>query len=423
MSESDRSGEAVLARVRELPGGPELLRTVAGREDAELIGGATRDLLLARNPRELDVLVESDAEQLARELAAALAGEASTHERFATAFVSWNAGRIDIATRRAESYPAPGALPEVRAGSPTEDLQRRDFTVNTIAVGLAGARAGRLRAAPDALDDLRGGRLRVLHEQSFVDDPTRLLRLARYRARLGFIAEQHTAELAADALRAGVLRTVSAARIGAELRLALGEEEPVAALASLDELGVLAALDPPLRLCAQLATRGVAALPADGRRDLLLLACLLASIRSDAAAERQAAMRAFLDDLEFAAGDRDRAIRAALLAPGLVESLAAAHTASQLREAVRGAPLEAIALAAALDEREPPAPAASGARRWLEELRHVHLQISGDDLLAAGLAPGPEIGRRLDAVLDMRLDGELDDAPQAQLRAALRVVA
>jgi tRNA nucleotidyltransferase (CCA-adding enzyme) len=426
VSDAEHSGEALLDRVRELPGGAQLLSAVAAREDAELVGGATRDLLLERDPRELDVLVEAGAEQLARELAAALGGGEPTsagvqlgaHERFGTALVSWPAGRIDIATRRAESYPAPGALPEVRAGSAEEDLQRRDFTVNAIAVGLAGAIAGRVRAAPGALDDLRAGRLRVLHERSFIDDPTRLLRLARYRARLRFEAEQRTAQLASEALRAGALGSVSSARVGAELRLALGEDDPVAALSSLAQLGVLGALEPPVRFAAPVAERGLAALPADGRRDLLVLASLLVSVDGGSAHERKAAMSGFLDALEFTASDRDRAVRAALAAPGLQRRLAQELTPSALRAAVHGVPLEGIALAAALEEQ---GPSAAAAQRWLRELRHVKLQINGDDLLAAGIARGPEVGRRLEAVLNMRLDGRLDDSPQAQLQAALEV--
>jgi tRNA nucleotidyltransferase (CCA-adding enzyme) len=431
VSRTGDSGEAVLERVRELPGGGELLRVVADRGDAELIGGATRDLLLERAPRELDVLVAGDAEELAKALAGALSADShatarrdvqlSAHERFGTALVVWDGGRVDIATRRAESYASPGALPDVRPGTPEDDLRRRDFSVNAIAVALAGANAGRLRAAPEALEDLRAGRLRVLHERSFIDDPTRLLRLARYRARLGFEVEPHTAALAAEALEKGALGTVSPARLGAELRLALSEEEPLASLSSLAELGVLAALDPPLRFGETLARRGLAALPADGRRDLLLLASLLASIDCAGSDARQATMRAFLDRLEFGAAERDRAIAAALQSVPLLERLAAAGTPSQLRKAIGAAPPEAIALAGALDDDQDSGRAAAGARRWLAELRHVQLRISGDDLLAAGLAPGPEIGRRLGAVLDMRLDGALGDSPEAQLRAALEL--
>src|SRR5262249_35693987 len=162
-----------------LPGGSCLLELAAGRDDVELIGGATRDLLLGRSPRELDVVVDGDAARFAAELAARLpkapheeadpSREATVHERFGTALVRFQGGRIDLAARRSESYPAPGALPEVRAGTPEEDLARRDFTVNAIAVALGGPRAGIVRATPHALEDLACERLRVLHERSFLD--------------------------------------------------------------------------------------------------------------------------------------------------------------------------------------------------------------------------------------------------------------
>ncbi|HYB24907.1 MAG TPA: hypothetical protein VED41_13980, partial [Solirubrobacteraceae bacterium] len=218
-------GEEVLRALATRPGGPQLLALCEQREDVALVGGAVRDLLLGRAPRELDVVAGADAATLARQLADRLGARVSTHERFGTALVEWEAGRIDLATRRAESYAAPGALPEVRPGSVQEDLARRDFTVNAIAVALGGGQRGTLDSAEHALDDLASGRLRVLHERSFIDDPTRLWRLARYRARLRFQAEARTAQLAGAAVAAGALATVSGARVGAELRLALGEAD------------------------------------------------------------------------------------------------------------------------------------------------------------------------------------------------------
>jgi tRNA nucleotidyltransferase (CCA-adding enzyme) len=416
----------VLARLRELPGGSCLLELAAGRDDVELIGGATRDLLLGRSPRELDVVVDGDAARFAAELAARLpkaaeeeadpSRETTVHERFGTALVRFPGGRIDLAARRSESYPAPGALPAVRAGTPEEDLARRDFTVNAIAVALGGPRAGTVRATPHALEDLACERLRVLHERSFLDDPTRLLRLARYRARLGFEPEPRTGELAADALAVGALASISGARVGSELRLALGEADAVGALAALEELGVLRALPPRLDFDPALALRALELLPGDARADLELLACLLLGAVTRAG---EAPLLALLGELEFVAPDRDRAIGAATLAPTLLERLDGLESPSQLREAMHRATLEAVALAGALGEaRRRPGPAAA-ARRWLSELRHVRLRITGDDLLAAGIPTGPEIGQRLEAALDLRLDGKLDDSPDAQLRAAL----
>jgi tRNA nucleotidyltransferase (CCA-adding enzyme) len=434
------SGELVLDRLRGLPGGLQLLELAVERDDVELVGGAARDLLLGLTPRELDVVVASDAGSFALDLAGVLGlsdaeeldQEGSTppgassrgvatsvHERFGTAVVSWEAGRIDIARRRAESYPAPGALPEVRAGTPEQDLERRDFTVNAIAVGLGGPHKGALATVRHALEDLTAGRLRILHEGSFHDDPTRLLRLARYRARLGFEPELRTAELAAEALASGALATLSRARVGAELRLALAEPDALAALAAMDELGVLAALSPPFGFVESLARSALSMLPADGQPEVLLLACLLLAATASLGEAAESTIIDTLDEMEFTAPARDRALATALLGPGLVGRLDAAESASQVCKVVGGVPVETVALAGALaDQQQRPAGGAA-ARRWLDELRHVRLHITGDDLLAAGIPAGPEIGRRLQGALRRKLDGELADGREAELSAAM----
>ncbi len=418
-----RGGE-VLDALRSRPGGPELLALAEGRGDLALVGGAVRDLLLDRPPRELDVVVASDAATLAHELVALVdasaAGRASAtlHDRFGTAIVEWDGARVDIAQRRAETYPAPGALPDVRPGSVQEDLARRDFTVNAIAVTLGGPRAGELAAAAHALEDLDARQLRVLHTRSFIDDPTRLLRLARYRARLGFEPEPETAKLAASALQEGALMSVSRARLGAELRLALGERDAPAALDAMRELGVLAALPPGLRFERDLAERALALLPADGRPDLLLMAALLAHLTVMPAHDPEPVIFGILDEMEFTAADRERATRSALAAPTLVRAMTFAGRPSELRDALHAHTPEAIALAGALAGEDSPA-AAAAAREWFQHLRHVRLRITGDDLLAAGVAPGPQLGRRLSAALALKLDGEIQDGRAAELQAAL----
>jgi tRNA nucleotidyltransferase (CCA-adding enzyme) len=422
-----RGGE-VLDALRAQPGGPELLALAEGRADLALVGGAVRDLLLGRTPRELDVVVTADAATLARELVARIDASASAparatlHDRFGTAMIEWEGARVDLAERRAETYPAPGALPEVRPGSSEEDLARRDFTVNAIAVTLGGPRSGEIVAAAHALEDLDAGRLRVLHERSFLDDPTRLLRLARYRARLGFELEPETAALAAAALQEGALMSVSRARLGAELRLALAERGAPAALEQMSGLGVLAALAPGLRFERDLAQRALALLPADGRRDLLLMASLLAHLTVMPAQDPETAIFGILDEMEFTAADRERTMRSVLAAPALVSTMTLALKPSQLRAALHVHTPEAIALAAALAGESSPG-AAQAAREWFQRVRLVRLQITGDDVVGAGVAPGPEVGRRLEAALARKLDGELEDGREdgreAELRAAL----
>jgi tRNA nucleotidyltransferase (CCA-adding enzyme) len=414
------TGAQVLAELLGCPGGPELLALGQSREDLALVGGAVRDLLLGLVPRELDVVVTGEAAQMACELAGSVRRatsvepRATLHERFGTAVVEWEDARVDIAARRAETYPQPGSLPQVRPGTTEEDLGRRDFTVNAIVVPLGGPQAGELVHAEHALEDLTGARLRVLHDRSFLDDPTRLLRLARYNARLGFEPEPHTAALAEEALGTGALGTVSLARVGAELRLALGEANPVGAFSALDRLGVFAALEPRLRFDPELARRALALLPDDGRSDLMLIASLLLPVAIDPNEDPEPVMFELLDGCEFTASDRERVMRTALVAPALEREMELADLPSELHDVLFSHTIEAVALGGALGN------GASAARDWIERLRHVRLEITGEDLLAAGVPTGPEIGRRLSAVLARKLDGELDDGHQAELRAALR---
>jgi tRNA nucleotidyltransferase (CCA-adding enzyme) len=417
-------GAELLDALSALPGGPELLALGRGRAELALVGGAVRDLLLGRAPRELDVVVAEEVGSLVRELAARLdvsaAQPVSTtlHDRFGTALVQWDGARVDIAQRRTESYPAPGALPEVRPGTVHQDLARRDFTVNAVALALAGEHRGELVCAEHALEDLDARRLRVLHEQSFIDDPTRIMRLARYRARLGFQVEAHTSELAGQALLDGALMSVSRARLGAELRLALEESDAPGALESMSELGVLAALPPGLRFERELAERALALLPADARADLLLMAALLLHLTVMPGQDPEPVIYGILDELEFTAADRERTLRSVLAAPALVRTMTLAAKPSQLRDALSAHTPEAIALAGALGEQVSPS-AAESAREWFERLRGVRLRIDGDDLLAAGVPSGPQVGRRLAHALARKLDGELDDGRDAELRAAL----
>jgi tRNA nucleotidyltransferase (CCA-adding enzyme) len=424
------AGADVLRALGSQPGGPQMLRLGRGREDVALVGGAVRDLLLGRTPRELDVVVGRDAAAFAEELASSLGASTTLHGRFGTAVVEWEDGRIDVAQRRAEAYPAPGALPEVRPGTVQEDLRRRDFTVNAIAVALGGATVGELAYADHALEDLAAGRLRVLHERSFLEDPTRLLRLARYRARLRFEADAATAELAARAVADGALSTVSPARVGSELRLALRELDALLALEGMEDLGVLAALDPRLHFDGALARSALALLSLSDsgqglrpRAEVLLLAALLQPAAAAPEQPEGASLATLVNELEFAAGEQALVLAAAAHAQELAEALARTQRPSQIHRAASHASSEAVALAGALGERAGPplASAATAARQWLSQLRSIGLAITGEDLIVAGIPEGPDIGRRLEAALLRKLDGELGSGGrQAELEAALQ---
>ena len=394
-------GELV-EKLRGLPAARPLMSRLAGAAGVYLVGGAVRDLLLGGRPSDLDLVVEGDAARFAR----SLGGEARVHDRFGTSTITLDGRSYDVARARRERYAHPGALPDVEPASLAEDLQRRDFTVNAIAMALGGPRPGELSSAQGALEDLDARRLRVLHDTSFIDDPTRILRMVRYASRLGFAIDPHTRALLGGALAGQALQTVSGSRLGAELRLLAREPDPVRALECLHELGVDVALHPALaRSRPAVARRALELLAPDHRRDRLAIAAAALGVPVGE-------LRALLDALAFPAEDRDVIIQAATRAPELARELEAAAKPSQIAQSATSAVPELVALAGALGP-------AKQAHAWLTRLRHVRPSISGEDLLAAGVPAGPAIGRGLRAALAAKLDGTASGR-EGELEAALR---
>jgi tRNA nucleotidyltransferase (CCA-adding enzyme) len=391
----------MLELIRALPAGGPLLRSVGEASRTYLVGGAVRDLLLGGRPRDLDLVVQGSAV----EEASRIGRDPVVHDRFGTSTVTIDGFSYDVAQARRERYPQPGALPEVEPAGIDEDLVRRDFTVNAIAVALGGAAAGSVKSAPGAIEDLDNRVLRVLHDRSFVEDPTRLLRLTRYWSRLGFEIERSTRELAEAAVAAGALDTVSGPRIGAELRLLAREPDPIRALVRLGDLGIDRAIHPLLGLEDEgLARSALKLLPEDGRRDRLALALAARAVPAPR-------LGGLLDRLAFDASDRDAIVSAVKRSGAIAQALAETERPSQVSSAVGDAPAEAVALAGAMGpERQ--------AREWLERFRHVELEIDGRDLLAAGVPEGPAIGRGLDAALAAKLDGAAAGR-EAELATAL----
>jgi tRNA nucleotidyltransferase (CCA-adding enzyme) len=383
-----RSPAEALAALRALPCGARLLDVLAAHEGAWIVGGAVRDALLGRIERgdhvDVDVVVDGDPEPVARALGEVVA----FHERFGTYDVVAGDCFYDVVRARAEGYSAPGALPDVHPSGLEDDLLRRDFTVNALALNAAGE----LHAAPAALEDLEAGRLRVLHAASFRDDPTRLWRLVRYAVRLGFVPEPATDRLAYEAVQRGVLDTVSGDRLGAELRLALRERDPLAVLHAAQNLGLVSGLDlDPLRVAS-----AVALLPEGARGDLTLLGALIPD-------------GAWAAPYGFTAKESRILERAATLPP--IPSSPPARP-SEVVAMLRGEPVEAVAVAGARGDAET-------AAEYLRDWRHVRLEIDGHDLIAAGVPEGPELGARLARVLALRLDGALAPGREAELAAAL----
>ncbi len=202
-----------------------------------LVGGTVRDLLLFRSKVDLDLAVEGNGLVLARQLAHQLGGRLIVHERFLTATVYWAAERIDIATCRQESYPQPGALPEIKPANLMLDLARRDFSINAMAIPLIEGNKEGIIDPYNGRRDLTKGLLRVLHSLSFSDDPLRILRGVRLAARLKFKFEAQTEGLIRQALSAGLLDKLEERRFWREFALLFREQQPAVAWGKLSELG------------------------------------------------------------------------------------------------------------------------------------------------------------------------------------------
>jgi tRNA nucleotidyltransferase (CCA-adding enzyme) len=370
--------------LRAAPGADIVLSAVAGAPGVHVVGGAVRDALRGQVPRELDLVVEGDAVAVARGAAERVGGTLTVHERFGTATIRTGDFAFDVAGARRERYERPGALPTVELGATIEeDLARRDFSVNAMAVSLVD---GHLTTWPGAREDLDAGLLRVLHPRSFADDPTRMLRLVRYAARLQFVPDPATAGLIDPAL----LATVTGDRLGNEVRLLL--REPRDAFRRLDAWGLGAALfgaDFRVWWLTERAPTGL----------LALAACCTAIPREGLAAR--------LDHLGFERQNRDIVVAAASGFERLHGHLDGSD--ADVWRLLRRERVETVQLLAAAGD--------PGAQRWLDHIRHRKLSISGDDLVAAGLT-GPQVGDGLSRATVALLEGRAPSR-EAQLRAAL----
>jgi tRNA nucleotidyltransferase (CCA-adding enzyme) len=377
------------------------------------VGGFVRDLLLGVAPPDVDLVVEGDGVAFARRLAEEIGGTLLVHGSFGTASIEGGRapagagpdamalGRVDVASARRERYAAAGALPDVAPAGIVEDLRRRDFSVNALAVALAPDRFGRLLDPLGGQADVRARRLRALRPLAFVEDPTRLFRAARYAARLGLRPDAPTRAGIRLGIDAGPYPALSGQRLWRELELAAAEPAARSAFELLVSWraarvwngGVLSTryLRQAERLAHWTRRAGVAVDPVE----VFLLA--LSIERPPAAVERT------LDRLAVTGEPRAR-LEAVALSASLARRLEGRRVRpSEVDEALAGAP-ETAALAAWLRGR----PRARRRIQWyLESGRAVRARLSGEDLLALGVPRGPRVGEALGMLRRRRLDGDL----------------
>jgi tRNA nucleotidyltransferase (CCA-adding enzyme) len=379
------------------------LRRVARAADATgvrvlLVGGAVRDLLLGRPIVDLDLTVEGDARRLARQLGGGL----RVHRTFGTASVELQGVRVDLATTRRESYARPAALPTVSPGNLAQDLARRDFTINTLAAPLTGAGLAGVIDPFRGLEDLKKRRVRALHDDSFVDDPTRILRALRQSAELGFSLERGTARLIRRDRT--FIELLSSARLRREVQRLCETRELAAGFESMQRFGLLQLLA-PLGGAGRLPLRELGRLPrlrSEIDEPLASWVVPLALLMRTATPGQLAAM---LDRLAPDRGSRRAATdahRALRQLPARLRERGVRSRPSRIYAACRGYGPEALLAVLAAEES---VSSRKAIRLYLERLRHVRADIDGGDLLRAGLAEGPAVARGLSAALAAKLDG------------------
>lgn len=357
---------------------------------AYLVGGTVRDVLHGLTPDDIDLVVVGDAPQFATALAQKTGGMVRSVSQFGTARVTLPSGTIDLATARTETYDSPGALPNVEASGIHDDLVRRDFTINAMAVDLSPSNWGDLLDPQGGFSDMARRRIQVLHSESFRDDPTRIFRAIRYQVRLDFNLDPATLSLMKRDWT--YMEWISAARVRGELEKILSDPHRADILAAAEDLDVLAGIDISFRV----SRSALETMRANPNRDVLFYLALATASLTEGEA------RSLVSRLEppqewrdiILSSPRYRGMSSILKNPNLSPSEVVSVLGEfplPLLEAQRELTVSRYQIAR-LDQ-------------YLQTLRHVRPEITGDDLLEAGVPQGPAIGIMLAEVLDARMDG------------------
>ena len=393
----------------------DLLRRLGRKAEAlsmraYVVGGFVRDLLLGRSDLDLDVVVEGDG------VAFIKAWEregyrVSVHERFRTGIIFFPGRKVDVATARREFYEYPLAQPTVASDSLKHDLYRRDFTVNAMAIALGEGEWGALVDYFGGRRDLRRGFLKVLHNLSFVEDPTRVFRAVRLEQRLGLKMEENTVRLLTSCVRGGLLSLLSGLRVKSEVEILFNEASPLPAIRRLREFGAWEVLFPGLAAGARTdrIVRRLAVFFRRLHRDLPPLAeCLwLVYLASLLFGSDETIQRGVMDRLHLAPAER-RLLSISLFSFGAAENDLGGRGGrrpSEICLALEGVPLAACLFWAAATDRQ-------RVRRrlllFLTGWHKVRPMLTGQDILDLGYRQSPIVGSILDGLRAARLDGAVE---------------
>jgi tRNA nucleotidyltransferase (CCA-adding enzyme) len=376
-----------------------------------LVGGIVRDLFLRVTNLDIDIVVEGDGITFAGMLVQKLGGRMKTHQKFGTAVVVLPKGlKLDIATARLEYYESPAAMPTVELSSIKKDLYRRDFTINTLAVRLNRKRFGELIDFFGGLRDIKEKTIRILHNLSFIEDPTRVFRAIRFEQRFDFQISKHTLNLIKTSVNMKLFNRLSGERIYAELVLMFSEAEPLKALKRMAGLDLLKFIHPGIKITTDVEKLCIGIgetltwfrllyLDITIERWFLYFLGLLDRLKDEAVEEtleRLAVPRKVRERVRTArAGCRD-VLHEFYQAPDLAPS--------SIYDLLRPLEGETVLLMMAKAKQEA---AKKYVSLYLTRLRNVKVTLSGDDLKNMGIPPGPRYKKILSRLLDAKLDGKV----------------
>ncbi len=378
---------------------------------AYVIGGFVRDLLLYRNNEDVDIVIEGDGIAFAKKFAQLVGARVHIYGKFGTAVVIFPDGfKIDVASARMEYYKFPAALPTVEMSSIKLDLFRRDFTINTLAIQLNPERFGTLIDFFAAQKDIKEKAIKVLHNLSLVEDPTRVFRAIRFEQRFGFTIGKLTSGLIENAVKMDFFKRLSGRRVFSELKQILGEENPTPSIVRLNDYGLLKVIHPSLTLNKDLISSLNSVKQVLSWHDLLFLEesymkwavyfmVLFRHCEIDVSKE-------ICDQFEIAPKYQEIFCKERFEAERCLYRLEIDHKIKneELYKELSAFRIELILymMAVARNER-----AKKAISFFVTQLRQIKISVSGKDLKEMRLEPGPLYRIILQAVLDAKLNGQL----------------
>ena len=376
-----------------------------------VVGGCVRDLLLGIHNLDLDLVIEGDGIAFARKLGDILQARVKVHERFGTAMVLLPDGfKLDVATARTEYYEYPTALPTVEHSSIKKDLYRRDFTINALAVRLNGKGFGDVLDFYGGQRDLNDKVIRVLHGLSFVEDPTRVFRAIRFETRFGFRLGKDTTALIAGAVKMNLFHRLSGHRLLEELKLLCSEREPRQAIKRLADMGLLRFIHPKLSWSDRLEKLLSAIDEAiDWYRLLYLdrkMRVWLVYMMGFLEMLPESGVKDVLKRFPFSEQEATRLKMARVGCHNAIRRLGSKRPLkpAEVYHLLSGLPDETLLIFMAKSKGDTVKRQVSA---FLTTYQHVKLNLTGSDLAAMGLKPGPQFKQILAQLLDARLNGDV----------------